>query len=228
MSDFSVPIRSLVAGLCFTTAVLGGGVAIGWFVRAPSDCLTLADVHEAQQAWGDAVIAIGNAWVDDGCDGALDAAYTAFDAAYSLPLLFKPTVATIPDTFRTTRDGAVSYFVGHCSPEHVPSDYGFALAFLPGNIDDRTTWKGYNATRFHGFSYVVGEGEFCNTAVAQGKVALTSRLTGTSSSVDKTFVYAKASTGLRARIVSHHSSLPVARYDYGTEGYECARGYGTR
>ena len=41
------------------------------------------------------------------------------------PVLFKPTLTVNPQTFRTTRDGALAYFVGG-DPAY-PNDSGFAL-----------------------------------------------------------------------------------------------------
>lgn len=169
-------------------------------------CITVEDIRTAQSAWGNALVHIGDEWRRDGCRGARAAAEAAFDAAYKLPLLFKPTVAANPPS-RHTRDGALSYFVGQCAPRPFPDDIGFALGPLAGEIDDNSTWLGYKSAHFHDFEYLVG-GDYCYAAVAEGQLTLTSN-TDKTSTVDKTFVYAPASTGLRARIVAHHSSTII-------------------
>ena len=52
----------------------------------------------------------------------------ALDTAYGYelgPVLFKPTLANGEQTFRTTQDGALAYFVGHS--DDYPDDGGFGI-----------------------------------------------------------------------------------------------------
>ena len=61
----------------------------------------------ARQIWGDALIAISKAFEEEGIDAARMIATGALDAAYGYelgPVLFKPTLASGEQTFRTTRN----------------------------------------------------------------------------------------------------------------------------
>ncbi|MBY0422831.1 MAG: hypothetical protein K2Q06_11050, partial [Parvularculaceae bacterium] len=93
--------------------------------RAP---ISDAQLASARKAWGDALVGISKAYETGGIGAATTAANAALDAAYGYglgPVLFKPTLTTAPQTFRTTREGALAYFVG-ANPNY-PSDTGFAL-----------------------------------------------------------------------------------------------------
>lgn len=60
--------------------------------------------------------------------GSLSTASAVLDAAYGYnigPVLFKPTLTVVPQTFRPTKEGALAYFVG--SDKDFPNDSGFAL-----------------------------------------------------------------------------------------------------
>ncbi|MEM1401546.1 MAG: phosphoribosyl-AMP cyclohydrolase, partial [Pseudomonadota bacterium] len=111
------------------------------------------DLAQARQAWGDALIAIAKAYEADGIDGARAVAEGVLDAAYGYtlgPVLFKPTLASGEQTFRPTRKGALSYFVGH--DEDFPLDGGFgikgwravssdtAASFIEGDV---AMWMGW-------------------------------------------------------------------------------------
>jgi hypothetical protein len=190
---------------------IGIGFGIGWGVNdlvETSNCITTADIDRAQKAWGDAFISIGDAWNEKQCTGALDAANAALDAAYSFerPLLFKPTLTMVPHTFRSTREGALSYFIGSCAPVVIGNDKGFALGFSAGDPTDITTWKGFTSVRFTNMTYHTG-GDYCNAAVAEGKMYFSSRLNGEEYSVDKTLVYKpNPESGGIPLLTVHHSS----------------------
>lgn len=195
-------------------------------------CLSQQDIEKAHSAWGDALVAIGNTWFYPYHDasafyyvghalnasGALLAAQNAFDAAYTEPLLFKPTVSYAPYTFRNSRNETLSYFVGKAANVRYGNDLGFALGFIPGIDENNLTWMGYNKVYFHDFQYLLN-GDFCHVAVAQGKVTVTSRLTGKNGTVDKTFVYTRGNGGLRARISVHHSSMEIPVPPLGSDDY---------
>ena len=132
---------------------------------------------QAQAAWQNAIVSIGVAWIGDMSDGVPDmnctaavlAAKGALNAAYGYevnkdsdpPVLFKPTVAVEPDTFRPTYAGALSYFIGHkcldrvTDMDSVSTDNGFAFAYtalndLPDYIKkDEKNWCAAQPCRAH-------------------------------------------------------------------------------
>lgn len=84
--------------------------------------ITKQDIMNAQKAWGDAVVAIGQAGKD-----APAVAEEAARSAYSFdlgPIQFKPTLAS-EHPFRTDIEGALSYFVS--GNDKYKEDKGFAL-----------------------------------------------------------------------------------------------------
>ena len=90
--------------------------------------ITEQELADARQIWGDALIAISEAFDKEGIDAARLAANGVLDSAYGYelgPVLFKPTLASGTQTFRTTRDGALAYFVGHS--DRYPGDGGFGI-----------------------------------------------------------------------------------------------------
>ena len=90
--------------------------------------ITETELDQARTAWGDALVAIAKAFEADGIDGARAIANDVLDAAYGYnlgPVLFKPTLASGEKTFRPTKKGALSYFVGH-DPDF-PLDGGFGI-----------------------------------------------------------------------------------------------------
>ena len=114
------------------------------------------------------------------------------DSAYAYQMgavLFKPTLTVNPQTFRPTRDGAVSYFVG--GNPAFPKDTGFALK----------GWK--KCEPVNTAIFIDG-----NSAITMGKVHFTDKK-GKVTSVDKTWGYVKDAAG-KVRINLHHSSLEVA------------------
>ena len=90
--------------------------------------ITEKELAEARQIWGDALVAISKAFEEEGVNAARVVANGALDTAYGFelgPVLFKPTLASGEQTFRTTRDGALAYFVGHS--DEYPGDSGFGI-----------------------------------------------------------------------------------------------------
>merc|ERR1712187_491850 len=96
-------------------------------------------------------------------------------------------MGTGSQTFRPTRAGALSYFVG--GDADFPNDSGFAL-------------KGWRKVEIVN-SAIFREG---NLAITTGNVLITDK-TGTVTKVDKTWIFYKGSDR-KLRIVGHHSSLP--------------------
>jgi hypothetical protein len=151
--------------------------------------VTEADVVAAQGAWCQALLDISKANDTGGQAAAKALAEKVIDTAYgyeSGPVLFKPTLTVDPQTFRTTRQGALAYFVGG-DPEY-PNDKGFAL-------------KGWKACKVNDEAILL----LGNTATTMGKVELTGN-DGAVTTVDKTWQYVKDEDGT-LRIVVHHSSL---------------------
>jgi len=154
--------------------------------------ITEAEVRAAQRAWGEALVQISRDFETGGIAKATATANAVLDAAYGYqfgPVLFKPTLTTAPQTFRTTREGALAYFVGN-NPAF-RDDRGFAL-------------KGWRSAEIRKVAILL----LGNTALSMGNVMLTDK-TGKVTTVDKTWGYVRDDKGA-LRIVLHHSSLPVA------------------
>lgn len=152
--------------------------------------ITEADVKAAQDGWGKALIQISDDYASGGIAKAKATANRVIDAAYGYNLgvvLFKPTLTHGAQTFRTTKAGALAYFVG--DDRSFPADKGFALG----------GWKKYEYRN---------AGIFINgdLAITMGNVILTDK-DGKVTTVDKTWGFKKDSQG-QLRIVLHHSSLP--------------------
>ena len=152
--------------------------------------ITAAEVKAAQDAWGKALIQISADHASGGLAKAKATANAVIDAAYGYSMgvvLFKPTLATGQQTFRTTKAGALAYFVG--DDKAFPGDSGFAL-------------KGWKQFEYR------NAGVFINgdMALTQGHVILTNHK-GEVTTVDKTWGFKKDDQG-QLRIVLHHSSLP--------------------
>lgn len=151
-----------------------------------------AEVLAAQRAWGEALVAISNAHSQGGIAAARALAEKVIDSAYGYqfgPVLFKPTLTEVPQTFRISREGALSYFVGGDSA--FPKDTGFAL-------------KGWTQVQVSNAAiFLAGD-----VATTMGNVAFTDK-NGQVTTVDKTWQFKKDDTG-RLRIVVHHSSLPYS------------------
>lgn len=150
-----------------------------------------AEIEIAQRSWCDALLAISDA-SQKGRDAktiAQDVLSTAYDYDRG-PVLFKPTLTFGTQTFRTTKQGALAYFVGGDSM--YPDDTGFA----------RKPWVSCEPAIVN----VVALSS--DSALAMGNVTLTDA-TGARVKVDKSFGYRRGPEGT-LRIVLHHSSLPYA------------------
>jgi len=160
------------------------------------------DIRAAINAWTDALVSISQTYKEQGFDAAEDLAGDVIDGAYAYQLgavAFKPTWAYGDTTFRTTRDGAISYFVGGNDNFDDP---GFAISNKPDPITGQRSpwddaWFDRSVMRLDG-----------NTATVQG-LLYTKDEAGNLSYVDKTWGYQKDSDGT-VRIVLHHSSTPYA------------------
>lgn len=152
--------------------------------------ITEAEVLAAQKAWGKALIQISDDFTKSGIAKARATAGAIIDAAYGYnmgPVLFKPTLTTSPQTFRTTREGALAYFVG--GDTKFPRDAGFAL-------------KGWKAVDTENAAIHING----DVATSMGNVSFTDTA-GKKTVVDKTWTFKKDDQQV-VRIVVHHSSLP--------------------
>ena len=150
--------------------------------------VTLGDVEDAQQAWGEGIVAIATAY----CTGGdyVEVARNHVETLYAYGLtavLFKPTLAAI-EQFRPTFDQALSYFVA--SNNECSEDKGFAI-------------KGWTHVRFENSDVILEE----STALAMGNYFFTAP-DGDEVKVEYTFGYMVDSVG-NLRIQLHHSSMPA-------------------
>jgi hypothetical protein len=173
---------ALVAGLSAATASADAPVY--------NANITETEVLGAQVAWCDALVAISREGASKGQSAARQMAKQVIDAAYGYslgPVLFKPTLTEAPQTFRTTRAGALAYFVG--GDPAFPKDTGFAL-------------KGWTACKAENAAIHING----DVATTMGNVMITGK-DGKVTTVDKTWTFKKTDDG-KLRIVLHHSSLP--------------------
>lgn len=150
------------------------------------------DVNAAQQAWCDALIRIGAVHAEGGNYRA--ATNSLIDDLYDYAegiVFFKPTLAYGRNAFRSTKQGALSYFVAGDSD--FPEDTGFALKHWVKVWYDNDAAE--NGVQIHG--------ELANT---MGNVFLVNAV-GEEVMVDKTFVFRRCADG-RPRLCVHKSALP--------------------
>jgi hypothetical protein len=154
--------------------------------------ITESEVQAAQEAWGKALVQIGKDFDKGGLELATKTAESVLDAAYGYnlgPVLFKPTLTQGDQVFRTTKEGALAYFVG--GNKKFPNDSGFAL-------------KGWQKYEYKNASVLING----DLALTMGNVMLTDK-SGKVTKVDKTWGFKKDGQG-NLRIVLHHSSLPYS------------------
>lgn len=180
--------KALAAAILATFAPVGAA-----FAQSPTivnRAITEAEVLAAQRAWCDALVSISRTNETQGREAARELAGRVLDAAYGYQMgavLFKPTLTVAPQTFRTTRAGALAYFVG--GDPAFPRDTGFAL-------NGWTRCEIVNSAVF-----IAGQ-----VATTMGNVRITGR-EGRVTTVDKSWQFVKDDAG-QLRIVLHHSSLP--------------------
>ena len=155
--------------------------------------ITYDEVNSAQQAWCDALVKIGKLKEEGGdykafAEQVLSDAYN-YDSG---KVFFKPTLAYGDQTFRNTKKGALSYFIGG-DPEY-PNDKGFALTpWVKARYD--------NAGEKNEGIQIYG-----SVAITMGNVWVTGK-DGKDVMVDKTWVFKKGKDG-KLKIIVHKSALP--------------------
>ena len=152
--------------------------------------ITEEQVLNAQKGWCNGLLAISKAYATGGFAAANATANKILDQAYGYQygaVAFKPTLTQQPQTFRSTKAGALAYFVGG-NPTY-PNDTGFAI----------NPWQTCairnQVIQLHG-----------ELAISMGNVDLTDS-SGKLTTVDKTWAFVREPDG-EIRIVLHHSSLP--------------------
>lgn len=152
--------------------------------------ITEQEVLEAQKIWGEGIVHIGKVYSEEGDYTAAAKKHIADLYGYNLgPVLFKPTLAA-EKQFRTTEEGALSYFVGH--NENFSEDHGFAI-------------KPWSNVRWESTG-IKTEG---NMAIAMGNYFFTPAEGGDEVKVEYTFAYTKDDKG-KLRIIMHGSHLPYS------------------
>lgn len=156
--------------------------------EANVDPITEEEVAEAQRAWGEGIVEIGQTYTDEGDYRARAEQHIAnfYDYDGDDSVLFKPTLAA-EDQFREDPDQALSYFVGSEGTE----DGGFAIA-------------PYTDVRWENNGTVIDEDG--DMAVSMGNYYFTGT-DGDETKVEYSFAYKKDENG-DLKIVLHHSSLP--------------------
>lgn len=148
------------------------------------------EISQARQSWGEGLIKISSTFDNEGIDKAKVIANIELDRLYGFefgPILFKPTLSGGSQTFRTDKEGTLSYFIGQNSKYQ--SDSGFALK----------SWKECNSET----SSLFIENDI---AMWMGWVSLTNQK-GEVTKVDKSWGFKRGLDG-SLKIILHHSSLP--------------------
>lgn len=155
--------------------------------------ITKSEVRKAQEKWGRAIVRIGRAYSAGEDVAAI--ALKKIDRLYDYDegtVLFKPTKCEHRQ-FRLTKDGALSYFVGHelaksqVNQPDFPEDGGFAIA-------------PYVSVQFLEADIIPGD-----QALAMGNYIFT-QPNGLSTQVEYTFGYVRRDGKIKINV--HHSSLP--------------------
>ncbi|MFO0448830.1 MAG: hypothetical protein ACK52I_09240 [Pseudomonadota bacterium] len=154
--------------------------------------ITEAEVNAAQQAGCDELLRIGQVHKEGGDYRAI--ASILIDDLYDYKegkVFFKPTLAFGKNTFRSTKKGALSYFVS--GDKDYPEDTGFALKhWIKARYDNNAAENGIQI--------------YGDLAITMGNVYFTNSK-GEEVMVDKTFVFRRCSDG-KLRLCVHKSSLP--------------------
>ncbi len=153
--------------------------------------VTQQEVLNAQEAWADAIVKIGELKNDKiKCEKATVDMLKGLYAFEKGKVLFKPTKAS-ETQFRTTMEAAKSYFIG--GNVHFFEDRGFAL-------------QPWTKVRFENAHMILEE----KRAIVMGNYFFTD-VQGHDTKVEFTFGYVKNKNG-ELKIDVHHSSLPFGSH----------------
>ena len=148
------------------------------------------DLLDAISAWGNGLVEISEAFENEGIVQATSVAENMLDRLYGFnlgPVLFKPTLSGGIQTFRPTREAALSYFVGQ-NPDY-PGDTGFGIKYWRRVIPETS-------------AFFIDD----NVAMWMGWVTFFDK-DDFATKVDKSWGY-RLDTNGNLKIVLHHSSLP--------------------
>ena len=148
------------------------------------------DLLDAISAWGNGLVEISEAFENEGIVQATSVAENMLDRLYGFnlgPVLFKPTLSGGTQTFRPTREAALSYFVGQNSD--YSSDTGFGIKYWRRVIPETS-------------AFFIND----NVAMWMGWVTFFDK-DDFATKVDKSWGY-RLDTNGNLKIVLHHSSLP--------------------
>jgi hypothetical protein len=150
------------------------------------------DVNAAQNAWCEALVTIGQVFGEGGNYQAV--ACRLIDELYDYKdgtVFFKPTLAFGGNAFRSTKEGALSYFIG--GNPSFPEDTGFALKrWVKVRYDNNAA---ENGIQIHG-----------DIAITMGHFFLTD-VQGSEIMVEKTLAFRRCGDG-KLRLCVHKSALP--------------------
>jgi hypothetical protein len=152
--------------------------------------ITEKDISGAIESWGAGLIKVSQAYENGGFEKARDTADYMLDKLYGFhlgPVLFKPTLSGGHQTFRQTKEGALSYFVGHNSD--FPGDTGFGIKYWR-EVKPETAALFIDGT----------------VAMWMGWVTFLDK-NNQATKVDKSWGY-KCDKDGELKIILHHSSLP--------------------
>ena len=166
-------------------------------MTTPSD-ITPEEIDEAQEIWCTRLVEISRAYIERRTRGdeyktlAARLVDELYDNWEQRQVFFRPTLAMAPYNFRTTREGALAYFIGD-NPKF--PDKGFIkLNWIRARHDNLIENK--EAIQTHG-----------TIGIAMGNVYLTPEVStdGKDTIVDKVFVFKKYGAG-NIRLIVHNSA----------------------
>jgi hypothetical protein len=180
-------IKLVVALIAIKGLVLSASANEAIVVGGPTP-ITEACLIDAHQGWINGLLAIAEANRTGGDPRAVAKEVIQNGYNYDFaPVLFKPTLTFGEQTFRTTAEGALAYFVGG-NPEFA-YDEGFAL-------------KGWTAVHPRNAAFFI-EG---NLGITMGHFTFVNE-SAEEVTVEKTFVFRRGDCGAM-RIVLHKSAIP--------------------
>lgn len=157
--------------------------------------ITVEEVLNAQQQWCDALIEIGEVYAAGGdYHQVTESVITRLYDYDNGQVIFKPTLAFGDQTFRLSKQGAVSYFAS--GDPNFPNDKGFALQPWVA-AEFQNIGNDHNGIQLYG-DMAIGAGHVHFTGADGGEVT-----------VEKIFGYRKYDDG-SVRIILHNSSLPYS------------------
>jgi hypothetical protein len=170
-------------------------LGLSYVEEGAKQVITYDEVNAAQQAWCDGLEKICQLYTSGGDYKTFTEQFITETYNYDFgKVFFKPTLAYGDQTFRTTKEGAIAYFIG--GNPNFPADKGFALnPWTEVRYDNLGTNN--EGIQIYG-----------SVAITMGNVWVKGP-DGKEVMVDKTFVFKKGSDG-KLRLIVHKSSLPFA------------------